>query len=131
MNCPNCGTEMFAFSVPPALREHLSDDSAAAATCPNCLHLAQAGDAPAESLEFTRISEALPEQTEPATAMVLAVGLLSSLALNRDRVLALFERVERAGVDPLLVLDRLADDPSLDPETDLRRRKAQLLQFMD
>jgi hypothetical protein len=44
--------------------------------------------------------------------MALVVGLLSSLAVYRQEISALLEVVERAGVDPLLVVDRLAIGPS-------------------
>lgn len=130
MDCPNCGAELYSFSVPEDLRELLHEGSAYAGVCPNCLHLAPT-DGGTDDPDFSTVSDALPERREPATAVVLGVGLLSSLALNRDRILALFERAERAGVDPLLVLDRLAADPSLDPEVDIERRRTQLLQLMD
>lgn len=130
MDCLNCGTPLYAFSVPDDLREHLPERSAAVGVCPTCLHLEPA-DEGTDDPDFDAISGALPDRREPAAAVLLAVGLLSSLALNRERIAALIERAERAGVDPLLVIDRLAADPSLDPEVDLERRRTQLLQLLD
>jgi hypothetical protein len=63
--------------------------------------------------------------------MALTVGLLDSLVLHRATVEALLERVEREGTDPLLVLDRLADDPTLDPKPDLTTRRRQVAQLRD
>ena len=130
MDCPNCGTDLYRFAVPVDLRGHLPEGSAHVGVCPRCLHLEPA-DEGTDDPEFDRISDALPDRREPATAVVLAVGLLSSLAMNRDRIAALLDHAERAGVDPLLAMDRLAADPSLDPEIDLERRRMQLLQLLD
>lgn len=130
MDCPNCGAELYRFAVPPDLHEHLPEKSANVGVCTRCLRLEPA-DGGTDDPDFSSVSDALPDRREPATAVVLAVGLLSSLAMNRDRIAALLERAERAGVDPLLVIDRLAADPSLDPEIDLERRRAQLLQLLD
>lgn len=131
MNCPNCGASMRAFSVPTDMRDHLPDGREHAATCPRCLHLEPADEGPAAEPDWSELSDALPDDDHAATAMVLAVGLLASLALNRSRIVALLEHVERAGVDPFLVLDRLAADPNLSPEVDIDRRRSQLLQMMD
>jgi hypothetical protein len=62
--------------------------------------------------------------------MALVVGLLESLALNRPQIEGLLERVERAGNDPMLILERLADDPDLNPAMDLRGRRRQLEQLI-
>ena len=130
MNCPNCDTALYSFAVPADLRGHLPDESAHVGVCPRCLRL-EPTDEGTDDPDFDRISDAFPDRREPATAVVLAVGLLSSLAMNRERIAALLERAERAGVDPFLVIDRLAADPSLDPEIDLERRRTQLLQLLD
>jgi hypothetical protein len=62
--------------------------------------------------------------------MALVVGLLANLALYRSEISDLLERVERAGTDPLLVLDRLARDPDLEPAVDLTGRRRQLEQLL-
>jgi hypothetical protein len=63
--------------------------------------------------------------------MALLVGLLESLALNRPKLERLVARVEEQGHDPMLILERLADDPELNPAMDLRGRGNQLEQLMD
>jgi len=62
--------------------------------------------------------------------MALVFALLPSLATYRGELSELLLVVERAGTDPLLVLDRLADDPAVDPAIDLSRRRRQLEQFL-
>lgn len=128
MDCPDCGAPTVAFSVPPDLREHAPDDSAAAAICTDCLAVAPASD-PADDPSFDEVSDAFP--TGPAAVpAALLVGLLPSLAINREAIGTLVERVERAGADPFLVVDRLAADPDLSPAVDLDRRRHQLEQLL-
>jgi len=133
MDCPHCGSELFSYPVPTDLQAYAPAETAHAATCRHCLHLEPVGpeDAPADLPDFTTLSDAFPEERPTAAAMALLVGLLSSLALHRTAIFALLERVERDGVDPLLVLDRLATDSTLDPETDLATRRTQLLQLLE
>ncbi|WP_134668435.1 DUF6276 family protein [Halorussus marinus] len=129
MTCPNCGIERLAFAVPTDLREHLPDDAERVAICPRCLDLAPVEDAPADLPDFAGISDAVPDGEAGAT-MALAIGLLDSLALYRSEIGALLERVERAGTDPLLVVDRLAADPDVEPRFDLDRRRTQIEQLL-
>lgn len=124
MDCPDCGAAMVAFAVPPALREHLPGEERAAAICPSCLALRPAEEPDAEPA-FERFGDAFPTG-EGAVPMALLLGLLDSLALYRRDVAALLERVERAGADPFLVLDRL----DADPDFDLGRRRHQLEQLL-
>lgn len=131
MNCPNCGGDLLAFTVPANLCEYVPDERAHVGICERCLQLEPVEDAPDDDPNFTEISDAFPSNAEAALPMALLVGLLPSLALHRNDIEALLEHVERAGVDPFLVLDRLADDPALDPAVDLRRRRSQLLQMME
>jgi len=49
---------------------------------------------------------------------------------HRAEIMALYEEVERAGVDPLLVLDRLARDPDVRTDIDLAGRRRQLEQLL-
>lgn len=130
MDCPECGTETISFPVEPSLREYLPGDEPGAAICPRCLTLQPVADPPAERPDFTPIGDAFPSNDEAAVPAALMVGLLASLATYRQEISALLEQVERAGVDPLLVVDRLAEDPGVEAETDLRGRRRQLEQLL-
>ncbi|WP_323172024.1 DUF6276 family protein [Natrialba sp. PRR66] len=79
---------------------------------------------------FAAVSEAFPTRRAQAIPLALAIGLASSLATNRSAIETLLEDVERAGTDPLLVLDRLQRDPSVEPAIDLKRRQHQLEQLL-
>jgi|AntDeeMetagen681_2_1112603.scaffolds.fasta_scaffold09385_2 hypothetical protein len=130
MDCPECGAAALVFPVEQAYREYLPGDEPGAAICRRCLTLHPASDPSDEIPDFTAISDAFPSNDDAAVPMALMVGLLSSLALYRQEISVLLERVERAGADPLLVVDRLADDPALEPATDLRGRRRQLAQLL-
>lgn len=106
-----------------------------ATICPRCLAVGPAptrtpdsrdpaGD-PASDPDFTRISERFPTG-DGAVALALALGLCDSLVTNRASLEALLEAAERAGVDPLLAIDRLCADASVEPAIDLERRRDQL-----
>ena len=128
MDCPDCGAPTVAFPVPPDLREHAPGDGSAAAICTDCLGVHPA-TAPDDDPAFDEVSGAFP--TGPAAVpTALLVGLLPSLAVNREAIGTLVERVERAGADPFLVVDRLAADPDLSPAVDLDRRRHQLEQLL-
>ena len=129
MNCPDCGGETVVFAVPDEFREFVPGDESTVALCAHCLALHPAPDTDANSNpDFSVVSDAFPSD-ESAIPLVLAVGLLDSLALYRAEVETLLARTERAGTDPLLVLDRLAADPDLDPQVDLTARRRQVEQF--
>lgn len=133
MDCPACGAATIACEVSAELREYLPGKEPTVALCRRCLglHPAPEGEGATEP-DFRTISDAFPHgEEEGAIAMALAVGLLDSFALYRREIEALVERVERAGTDPLLVLDRLAADPTVEPATDLRRRRRQLERTLD
>ncbi|EMA55240.1 MULTISPECIES: DUF6276 family protein [Halococcus] len=126
MDCPDCESETVTFAVPDDFREYVPGDETAVALCTHCLALHPAPEVATDSkVDFTAVSPDFPTN-EAAVPMALAIGLLDSLAVYRSEVEALLERVERGGVDPLLVLDRLAADPDLDPQVDLGRRRRQL-----
>lgn len=127
MECPACGAGTVDFDVPGDLREHAPEDSDRAALCTRCLTLTPT-DGPASG-DFAAVSDAFPEG-EGAVAAALAVGRLDSLALHREDVAALVGAAERAGVDVFLLLDRLREDPSLDPAVDLARRRTQVEQLV-
>ncbi|WP_276299422.1 DUF6276 family protein [Halorussus lipolyticus] len=133
MPCPECTSEQVAFRVPAELQEYLPEETETAAICTVCLALvlgdASVAESPPESPDFDRISDAFPGG-DAGVAMALAVGLLDSLALYRSELAGLLERVERAGTDPLLVLDRLDADPELEPHFDVDRRRTQAEQLL-
>ena len=133
MACPNCGSATIPFSVPAAYREYAPSDAAAVSFCPHCLILEQVPDVHSSGEsdpEFERVSDAFPTRPERAVPLALALGLCSSLATNRTAIEVLLREVERAGADPLLVLDRLLADPSVEPAIDLARRRHQLEQLL-
>lgn len=131
MDCPDCEAATIGFEIPPELREYVPGEEAAATLCTRCLTLHPAPDAEARAdPDFTAISSAFPRDEE-AIPMALVVGLLPSFALYRREIEALLERVERAGTDPLLVLDRLAAEPDTEPATELQRRRGHLEQLLD
>ncbi|MFD1513267.1 DUF6276 family protein [Halomarina rubra] len=127
--CPHCDAPTLAFAVPDELADHAPDDSGVAAICSRCLTLHDASDAPSET-DFGRISEEFPEG-EAGAAMALAVGYLDSLALHRRDIDAALAVVEREGADPLMLLDRLSAQGSLQPAVDLQRRRHQVEQLRE
>jgi hypothetical protein len=130
MECPDCGTALLAFRVPPGQQEYLPGEEPGAAICPQCLRLLPVEDPPAEPPDFRAIDDAFPTEAEAAIPMALLVGLLSSLAVYRQEISALLEVVERAGVDPLLVVDRLAVADGVETTIDLEGRRRQLEQLL-
>ena len=129
MSCPDCGAEPVACAVPGSLREFVPGTERAVALCPACLDLQPATEPPAEPA-FERVHDSFPTDPEAAVPMALLLGLLDELALYRSEISALLERVERAGVDPLLLLSRLAGDPEIDSGVDLDTRRHQLEQLL-
>ena len=133
MACSECGTSTISVSVPDEYREHAPSEAAVVLFCPHCLTLEPApedDDSADGASDFSRVSEAFPTRTERAVPLALALGLCSSLATNRTAIELLLREVEGAGADPLLVLDRLAADPSVEPAIDLERRRHQLEQLL-
>lgn len=130
MDCPECGAETLAFSVDESRRGYLPGDEPGATLCTGCLTLRPIRDPPSSVPDFTSVSDAFPSNEDAAVPMALLLGLLSSLATYRQEISALLEQVERAGTDPLLVVDRLADDPTIDSEVALDRRRHQLEQLI-
>lgn len=132
MDCPECGAEVVSFAVPSDIRD-VAPGSESAAICPRCLTLVGADEArdSQPDPDFSRIVEAFPGG-EAGAVMAIAVGLLvESLALNRHTVAELLERVQDAGVDPWLVLERLAASPTIESDADLGRARVQLEQLLD
>lgn len=138
---PGADAEPVRFAVPEDLRAYAPDGAAVAAVDPRTLAVAAVAptDATADgptpdgaSLDdppFDRVHPAFPTgRAGVATALLLRS--LESLALRREAAVALVDAAEAAGGDPLLALDRLADDPDLDPVVDLARRRRQLAEFL-
>lgn len=132
MTCPDCDSPLVAFVVPPELHEYVPDRETTLAICPRCLQLqpTKLGANSEQTPDFSRISDSFPTG-EAAVPMALMLGLLDSLALHRSEIESLLERVERSGVDPLLLIDRLAVQGSVKPRWDVKRRRHQLEQFLE
>jgi hypothetical protein len=129
MDCSDCGLELVAFDVPETYRDHVPGSETTVGLCPRCLALDPVPEAEADP-DFGRISDAFPTDTEAAVPMALLVGLVENLALYRSEISTLLEAVERAGTDPLLVLDRLGYDESIETDIDLAGRRTQLEQLL-
>jgi len=129
MACPACGGETITYPVAPALREQLPGDAAGARTCRDCLALRPEPDPPDAVPDLTVVADAVPSDPDTAVPLLLLVGLLESLAVNRQEITALLEAVERGGADPLLAVDRL-DHAVDDPHVDLGARRRQLEQLL-
>lgn len=130
MDCPECGSLIVEFEVPVQFRELLPGDEPGVGVCTHCLALHPVDDPPAGQPNCQRISDAFPASPDAAVPMALAVGLLDRFALYRSEIATLFEAVERAGSDPMLVVDRLASDPTIDSHVDLDGRRRQLEQLL-
>ena len=130
MDCPDCGAEALAFAVPEEFREAVPGDDPGAALCTRCLALHPVADPPAAVPDFQGVSDAMPADADAALPMAIALGLLRNLALYRSEISDLLDRVERAGSDRLLVLDRLAADDTLETDLDLSGRRRQLEQLL-
>lgn len=124
-----CGAELVSFAVPDEYRPLVPGEEAGVAFCPECLALLPESD-PDATPAFEHIHPSFPQEPDAAIPMALLLGLLDELALYRSEVATLLEAVEQAGVDPLLVLSRLAGDPDIDPPVDLDARRHQLEQLL-
>jgi len=130
MACPECGAEMVAFAVPPEYRETLPGEAPGAALCTRCLTLQPVDDPPEGPPDLAAVSDEIHADPAAAVPLALLLGLIENLALYRAEITELLATVERAGIDPLLVLDRLAADPGIDAAADLQGRRRQLEQLL-
>lgn len=131
MNCPACGETALVVALPDGLREYLPGDPEIVTVCRRCLTTAPLDEGSADDVAAVAdLSDGFPSDPETALSMALLVTLCDSLALYRAEIEALVSRIERAGVDPLLTLDRLAADPDLDLVIDVERRRPQLVQLL-
>jgi len=131
MSCDSCGSQTIQLAVPDAIDPELPFDSPGASVCTRCLEATPRGEVPESDPELDQISPYLPEDTETATTLVLALGLLDSIGLYRAEVETLFRRVENAGADPFLTFERLLDSPTVEFSFDGRRRRTQLQQLLE
>lgn len=130
MQCSECDGEVLVVAVPDELRGYLGDPDVAA-VCRRCLTTTPyEGPATDDSEAVADLSDALPSNPDAALAVTTFVTLCGSLALHRSEIEKLVSRIERAGVDPLSALDRLATDPDLDLAIDVERRRTQLTQLL-
>ncbi|WP_259370346.1 DUF6276 family protein [Salinarchaeum laminariae] len=126
MPCSLCEAAMVDYAVPGSLQQFAPDETVT--VCTNCLTIeSDAGDSTAEDLDA--ISEELPAG-DAGVGVVLLVDLLDALATNRSEIEELVDQLEDEGSDPMLALDRLAEDPGLDPAVDIQRRSTQLQQLV-
>ncbi|WP_293032425.1 DUF6276 family protein [Natronococcus sp.] len=137
MACSACGSDAtIALSLSAEYRDDEPSNATAITVCTRCLTVDPVGNdvdpaiEPDDDPDFSRISDALPTRPERAVPLLLAIDLSSSLATNRAAIESLLEDVERAGTDPLLAIDRLIDDPTVEPAVDLERRRHQFEQLL-
>ena len=131
--CPACDHELVRVSVPDDIREYAPEAAAVVGSCPRCLRTVALDDPGAAAdgpLSGPEPPDAIPPG-EGGAALLLAVGYLDSVALNRPAIQALVEYAERAGADAFLTLDRLAADESVDAHVNLARRRQQLESMLE
>ncbi len=132
MQCSECGSDVLAVAVPDGLRGYLPGDPATVAVCRRCLTTVPLEDDPTDDpAAVADLSAELPSDPETALSMALLVTLCESLALYRAEIEEVVIGIERAGVDPLLALERLANDSDLDLVLDVERRRPQLVQLLE
>ena len=132
--CPACDRELVRVSVPEEVREHAPETATVVGSCPRCLRTVALDGSVDAGGDDPLTGPAPPDAIPPGdggTALLLAVGLLDSVALNRPAIQALVEHAEAAGADAFLTLDRLAADESVDAHTDLGRRRRQLESMLE
>ncbi|WP_312911460.1 DUF6276 family protein [Natronosalvus caseinilyticus] len=127
MNC-SCDVDPIAFAVSSSLRAYAPEEADAAAICPHCLRVEPATSGAGDP-DFSRVSVSFPSG-DAGIALALAIGLCDSLATNRTKLEGALEAVERHGADPLLAIDRVLAEPSVEPAVDLERRRHQLEQLL-
>ncbi|WP_049985119.1 DUF6276 family protein [Halobellus rufus] len=130
-HCPHCEVPLVAVSVPEKLRAHAPENAAAVGSCPRCLRVLALDSAAAPAEPSTAsLPPAVPDG-DGGVALLLLLGKLDSLALNRAAIQSLLESAESAGTDVFLAIDRLAADDAVDAHVDLARRKRQLESLLD
>lgn len=134
MHCSHCDSQLVLFAVPESYREYAPSEAPAATICSRCLRVSGFGDADevsrTDATDFTIVSEAFPTREKPAAGVALVLGLCDSLARNRNDLEVLLTDLERTGTDPLLLLERMCHDSTVEPAIDLERRLHQLEQLL-
>ena len=127
--CPHCAGSRFTVDVPTELTTYT--DASAVDCCPRCLSV-DSGDPAAVDPEppFETVVRRFPTGSE-GVGLFLLLDKLDSLALNRSEIESLVDWVESNGVDLFLLLNRLVDEPDVEPPYDLARRRDQLEQLLD
>lgn len=125
-HCDACDRSLVRVAVPSDLREYAPEEAATVGSCPRCLRTYPLADADNSGSDGgAALPAALPDG-EAGVALLLALGLLDSLATNRAAIQSLVEYAEASGADVFLTLDRLAADGSVEAHVDLERRRRQL-----
>ncbi len=126
--CTTCEQQLVTVLVPADLSTYAT--TPAVSYCQRCLAVepGEQGDA-AEEPSLTAIHPRLPTGTN-AVGLVLLLGKLESVALNRREIESLCGYLESNGLDLFLTLNRLIDEPSVEPTIDLDRRRTQLEQLL-
>jgi len=126
--CSDCTTQWGTVSVPDELSAYAS--TPAISYCRSCLAVEPAVAAADDEPSLTAIHRRFPSGTN-GVGLLLLLGKLESLALNRAAIESLCAYLETNGLDLFLTLDRLIDDPDIDPQIDLSRRRTQLEQLLE
>lgn len=138
--CPACDRELVRVPVPDEIREQAPEAAAVVGSCPRCLRTVAVDDAADSVADDSLAGTKPPADPEPpdaippgegGAALLLAIGYLDSVALNRPAIQALVEYAEAAGTDVFLALDRLAADESVGAHVDLARRRRQLESMLE
>ena len=130
-HCDACDRPLVRVAVPPTLREYAPENAAVVGSCPRCLRTYPLASHEGSGFDGEAALPAAVPDGEGGAALLLALGLLDSLATNRASIQALVEHAESSGADVFLTLDRLATDGSVDPHVDLERRRRQLVSLLD
>lgn len=121
--CARCEIELGTVSVPAGFSEYAS--TPAISYCPRCLAVDPVDAVDDDGPALTAIHPRFPSGTN-GVGLLLVLGKLDSLVLNRAAIESLCGYLESNGLDLFLTLDRLIDDPEIEPAIDLDRRRIQL-----
>ncbi|MFD1685510.1 DUF6276 family protein [Halobellus litoreus] len=130
-HCDVCDRPLVRVAVPSVLREYAPENAAVVGSCPRCLRTYPLASDESSDFDGEAALPAAVPDGEGSAALLLALGLLDSLATNRAAIQALVEHAEASGADVFLTLDRLAADESVEAHADLGRRRRQLVSLLD
>lgn len=129
-HCPDCDVPLVRVDIPVDIREYAPENAATVGSCPRCLRTVAVDDDASELASATTRPAAIPDG-DGGAALVLLLGQLDSLALNRAAIQSLLDYAESSGTDVFLAIDRLAADDAVDAYVDLARRRQQLESMLD